>query len=206
MARKASDLLDVFRLKPADPEGDDAASRKAASRKSGSRKERKAAKTGRGSSSSGSSSKRRRSGGGAGDEVVSVSRRQLVYAGSVVVLLMALSFTLGVSMSGDSGAQPALKKETPKHWYIVGYVSKTSLLADKKVDIRKAATELFHRFGVSRKLLMIHDLGTRYRMRLGPFDSKDEGYRYAERYQLSGFNHAGEAPFFPPELTQKPNP
>lgn len=201
MARKASDLLDVFRLKPADPTGDDAASRK-----SGARKKSKAAKAGRKSSASGGSAKRRRSGSSTGDEVVSVSRRQLVYAGSVVVLLMALSFTLGVSMSGDGAAQPALKKETPKDWYIVGYVSKTSLLADKKVDIRKAATELFHRFGVARKLLMIHDLGTRYRMRLGPYESKDEAYRYAERYQLSGFNHAGEAPFFPPELTQKANP
>ncbi len=191
MPRKASDLLDVFRLKPADPGGDDPKKRrpKKSNKKSSGRK----------------TTKRRSS--SANDDVVSVSRRQLVYAGSVVVLLMALSFTLGVSMSGSDGDKtPALKRETAKPWYIIGYVSKTALLTEKKVDIIKTARHLYNQFGVDHSLLTIHDLGTRYRLSLGPFETENAAFKYHESYTLMAFSHGAETPFFPPEITQKAKP
>lgn len=189
MARKASDLLDVFRMRPAGSDDGEPARRPA---KKGAKKP-KAKRT--------ASKPRRRAG-----EAVSVSKRQLLYAGSVVVLLMALSFVLGVSMTGDGSSGPALNKQTEKPWYVMGYLPKTSLLAGKPIDIRKAVRELYNQHGVTQDDLDIFDLGRRYLIRFGPFPTRPRAFQYVEAHGLTDFRPLGETPFHPANFSQKPMP
>ncbi len=195
MARKASDLLDVFRLRP-ESSGSSSSSKRTPDRKP----DRKPKKTK-------PKAKKKPRARSAGDVVLSLSRRQMMYAGCVGVLLMALSFTLGVSLAGDdSSAAHPLRRETAPTFYIVGELPLEAVLADRRVDIQAAARKLREQSGVARDKIHLSRRGDRYRIWIGPFESKRAAFEYHESYQLDSFDYLGLVPLSPGEITDESPP
>ncbi|MDJ0975858.1 MAG: hypothetical protein QNJ98_15465 [Planctomycetota bacterium] len=194
MARKASDLLDVFRLRPESSGGDSSPKRKASGRGSKASKQPKRKKTTRTSRPS--------------EVVLSLTRRQMMYAGCVGVLLMALSFTLGVTLGGGNGDDdgPALRRDAPIEWYILGELPMRSEPAAREVDVQRAAVKLRHELGVAVDKLKLSKTQTHYRLWIGPFESRDDAFRYHETYQLDTYRYLGLAPFNPGSITKTKPP
>ena len=95
MARKATDLLDVFRY----GEGDDGEGRAAGGR---------TASKARPSKGSRRAARKR-----AGFDGMILTRRQVILGASVCCLLVALSFVLGLSAGSPGGDTPAASRTTP---------------------------------------------------------------------------------------------
>lgn len=191
MARKASDLLDVFRLRP-EPSGGKSAGDKKPARTSRGGTSKSGAKRTKTTASRKPAKARKRP-----DDVVALSRRQLVYAGSVVFLLMALSFTFGVSMSGDdSTSNNALRRDVPVawDWYIEGYMDQEAILTGKRIDIQAAGRAL-QDYGVKHEMLRARLIDGKYRIRIGPFPTRQEAFMYADSYALTAFVYGTLSPF-----------
>lgn len=193
MARKASDMLDVFRLRP-ESSGTDSKPKQ---------------KTGRGSKASTKPKRTKASKSARAEDVVlSLTRRQTMYAGCVGVLLLALSFTLGVGLGGGDEGQggPALRRDAPQPWYILGELPMASALSQKDIDIRDAARQLRRELAVAQDKLSLSKTRNRYRLWVGPFDTRDAAFRYHANYQLDTFRHQGISPFNPGQFVQERPP
>jgi len=196
MARKATDLLDVFRF--GDEEDDARAQRdgRAADSKSGSSKGarrkkaagKKNAKAQRASAAPGS---RRRL------ESLILNRRQLVLAGSAMALLLMLSFVLGLSTGrpGKAAGDAAIQRTTPSYLVIRGTLPLLDPTTRKPIEPRHVADILKRDYGLRRSQLQMHGANGRLVIEVGPFPSEAQARDYLRQSGLEMMHLYMEDPF-----------
>lgn len=187
MARKATDLLDVFRFNNEDGKDDHERKKRRKAAATGTRK-RKSARRAAGKSSG-------------GFEGIHLSPRHLLLASCACVLLLVLSFTLGLATGRPSGSArqaPALKRETP-------VVIRTKLpLIDpansKPTDPKRIRRKLRHEHGIKDHHLRIWRDGSYLVLEVGPFQSEASARSYLRSSGLELAHINMEDPFRWPEI------
>jgi hypothetical protein len=182
MRRKTTDLLDVFRVRPA-PSG-------------GSEGEGKVIKS--------SASKPAR----APFEGVALSPRQMLLGGCVMVLLLVLSFTVGIGVGksgGSSGATPSLQRDASIGVVIRGRVPRMDPLRQRE-NTPKAMKKVLVDFGIPESLVEAKVEGESILLVVGPFRDRDEAWRFYAAKGLKVLRPGGGAPFKDPAFAQGPAP
>jgi hypothetical protein len=185
MPRKATDLLDVFRLsdqRATPPE-----------------------KPSRGRKGSGGRSREK----GARFEGIYLIPRHLLLGGSVVALLLVLAFTVGIGV-GRSGrearpAAPALQRPAAR-WMLVGQMSdreRMDLARTQELANDQILRDLETRYRVPRARMQVVNGPGVTEIRIGPFASPsdaqtfldDRGLRTARIGSASPFKHGRAVPY-----------
>jgi len=189
MARKATDLLDVFRLGGQASESEraeDAPKR----RERGERKARARREPRRESS----------------EPVLSLTRRQVVLAGSALGLLLVLGFTLGLATGragGGDRAEPALQRTTGSAYWIQGRIDAMDMVNLRPVDSHEVLRDLVLRFGLPKDGVRILPEKTDLVIEIGPFASLERAQAYAKANRLDLINVRSSAPFRWPRFVEK---
>ncbi|MDJ0521415.1 MAG: hypothetical protein QNJ90_05000 [Planctomycetota bacterium] len=163
MARKATDLLDVFRFGD-DDGGDDHArdSGRGASKKKPKREK--------------PAPKRKRAQG------LILNRRQVVLGSSAVALLLVLSFVLGLSAGrtrpGAEEQTPKIERRTPVYIAVQGSLPLLDKATRKKIKPAAVAAILKRDYGLQSDQMRIEPVDGQLQIQLGPFRSR----RAAERF------------------------
>jgi hypothetical protein len=160
MARKATDLLDVFRFGGEGPsdDGDAPKKRKRARPKSGGAAKR--------------SPKARFEG-------ITLNRKQVWLVSSAALLLLFLSFTLGLATGRPgSGADEALNRQTPAQFAIRARVSQIDPETSRKASPRSVLEHLATEYRIRREHMQIRSEGGEYVIEIGPFTTEDRARRY----------------------------
>jgi len=182
MARKAHDLFDVFQL------AQDAGS---GNRKHGPRRKAapaSAAKTQRARTPAA----RRKSGASAG---LALNRRQVLLAGSALMLLLVLSFTLGLATGrpGSKQANPSLDRRSA--FVIRGTLPLTDPTTRNPVDTQHIRRQLSRDYKIPGPNIMMRRLGNDLRIDIGPWPSKRAAKRFWNRSGLKLVHIHLEDPF-----------
>ena len=192
-----SDLLDLFRRSQSS--GDD---EKPKSRTAKSKAKRPQSRNRKAEPSKKKKRVRKRPTRAANDEtVLTLTRRQMLYAGSGQVILLGLAFLVGLTF-GRSG--PELNRPEPvqpAEIYIVAEIPLTNGLGNQRpVNIRE----------IVRRLTSIHDIDRRwvhtrktervYEIAIGKFDSEEAARRFVDAKRLGQFRAAGRLPFQKPRI------
>jgi hypothetical protein len=180
MARKATDLLDVFRFNNEEEEGghESKQRRKAAARAASAAGKTKAATA------------RKKKSRGASDGIT-LSARQLLLASCAGVLLLVLSFTLGLATGSPSGSAPT---EAPLARQTLVMIRATVPLVDpasrQKADPERIRRQLMHEFPIKSQHLQIHEEGAHLVLEIGPFTSeqKADAFRRSTGLELAHIN------------------
>jgi hypothetical protein len=163
MARKATDLLDVFRLagEPGEeaPEGEARGTRRAAAHK------RKAPRPAR-----------RRVRG------MILNQRQLLLGGSAIALLLVLSFVIGLSAGRggrSSGSGEALSATTAPRWFAIrGTLPQLDPATQKPVDPSQVMAILQRDYGLQPAQVVMRPSGDQLVLEVGPFPSEEKARAY----------------------------
>jgi hypothetical protein len=178
MARKATDLLDVFRFS-GEGEQDDA-------KPSRQRRARKRANRGAGK--------------GAGRtrfEGIQLNPRQLLLASSALLLLLVLSFTLGLATGrpdAGSEASAALTRRSSQV-AIRARLPMVDPATSKPATGEQVLAELARDFRIQRRNLRIRRDGQDWIVDVGPFSDEAEAQRYLRRSGLELAHIHMEDPF-----------
>jgi hypothetical protein len=185
MARKATDLLDVFRFS-SEGGGDDSGS--APKKRRPSRKQAAKKKGGGG---------RRK----ARFEGIALNRRQVVLASSAIGLLLILSFFLGLAAGGSGGddTDAALERRAARRYVIRAFVPLVDPAARKPADPVRLARNIARDYGIDPRNLRARRRGADIAIDIGPFPSRDEARRWLERSGLELCRIHMQDPFRFPE-------
>ena len=180
MAKRTTDLLEVFQAK----QGGGAAR--------GGGKPR-----GRGG---GTSRKSRAAKKRASFDGVYLNSRQVLLVSCVLVLLLVLSFTvgLGVGRQGDpSPGGPALSRPSAAvgGWYIRGKMPRHHTLSGRPIDPDKVHQELVSRHGFRGSDIRVDESGDHYAVWFGPFSTESKARELLERRSLEALPVLGDWPF-----------
>ncbi|MHC5010923.1 MAG: hypothetical protein ACYTG6_08240 [Planctomycetota bacterium] len=173
MGRKATDLLDVFRQASGEPSTGGREPRRGASRPKKAPKQRRRF------------------------EGVFLAPRQVLLGSAVLLLLVVLSFTVGVGFgrSGGGGdAAPALSRTT--QWYIRGSLKEVDAIRGTVVDPAEVAEDLADMHQVPRERVSVRtkpDGGVF--VFVGPFASEAQARRYFGEMALGPARVRGGVPF-----------
>ena len=192
MARKATDLLDVFRF--SDDGGDDDSHREAT--RGGGR----AASSGRKPKRKKAPKQRRRVQG------VILNRRQIVLGSSAIALLLVLSFVLGLS-TGRSGpeAQPTkIERRTTARFAIRGALPLLDKATQKAIEPKTVAAILKRDYGLGRDHLRLSRSEGRLVIDIGPFRSERAAREWFDKSDLGMLHLHMHDPFRWPEYVAWP--
>jgi hypothetical protein len=192
MARKATDLLDVFRYGGGDDDDDRAGGKPARRARTPRRRKR-----------SGASRREPAPRERPGFQGLILSRRQLVLAGSAMLLLLVLTFVVGVSAGRPSRTQGgrALNRTALRDMLMVrGTMPALDRATRKEVDLREVRRILEERHHVPPANLRIHVEHGLVRIDIGPFRSERRAREYVERTQLDTAHLFGADPFLRPQI------
>lgn len=180
MARKATDLLDVFRFGDADDEAAAAAAARASAKT-----HKAAARRAQASSFNG----------------MILTRRQVVLAGSACCLLVALSFVLGLA-SGNSGDTPAMQRTAGASaaYAIRGALPLVHPATQRAVEPDEIRKVLERDYGVRPANLRIRSEAGQLLIEIGPFTSKDRARTYIRQTGLDMAHLVGADPFLRSEI------
>lgn len=181
MARKAS-MLDIFQMS----ESREATKARGPRAKSGARA--KAKPTSRPARTSRAA------------ESVEFSKRHLLYGSSVIALLVALSFVLGLAFGG--GEELSRPEPIVVRYFVKGTLPKLGWTDHQPVDIRAVARALEKRHRVDPKARQIRKTDSAYVIYLGPFTSRDHARSYIDQRGLDAFNAEGHFPFARLEIVE----
>ncbi len=189
MARKATDLLDVFRF--GDDDGDENSKRD--SGRGGRRvpKERKPKKAPRARSQS-------------EEDVLQLNRRQILLGSSAVVLLLVLSFVLGLSAGRSGPSEDDTKIERRSGRDLIAIRGDLPLLdkaTRKSIDPAQIAGVLKRDYGLKRKNIHMYRVSGRLVIDIGPFHSETQAKSYLRKSGLKMLHIHMEDPFRWPEFS-----
>lgn len=202
MARKATDLLDVFRFNSEDEQG----AQKGKTRRQGGSGRESASRKAKSKSSRARASAKKAGPGGALSDGIHLSSRQLLLTSCAALLLLVLSFTLGLATGrpdgGTESPAPALNRQTQ-------VVVRSSLpLVDpasrKQTDAGRIRRTLRTEFDVPDKGLRIWKDRGRLFLQLGPFRDEKQARSYLRRSGLDMAQINMEMPFFAPRFVAYP--
>ena len=168
MARKATDLLDVFRF--SDDDGNDAHERKTRRKAA-----RRAARAAKGAKRKGSASAK----GSTAFDGVHLSPRHLLLASCAGVLLLILSFTLGLA-TGRPGETPTRAPGLQRDTMVL--IRATLPVVDpttrKATDPERIRRKLRLEYGIENRHLRIRKEDGQLILEVGPFRSEESATRY----------------------------
>lgn len=182
MARKATDLLDVFRFSNED--GDDTERTPKARPKRPKRAgKKKAAARGDGRRSR--------------FEGISLNRRQVLIASSAVGLLLLLSFFLGLAAGGsDSGdGSASLERREARRYVIRARVPLVDPARRKQADPAALKQALSRDYRIHSRNLRVRRMGADVVIDIGPFASRDKARQWLERSGLELWRVHMQDPF-----------
>ena len=190
MARKATDLLDVFRFNSED--GHDNRDRKPRKTKTAARSStRKPAKRSKPKSAASSF------------DGIHLGPRQLLLASSAGLLLLVLSFTLGLAAgrpdSGSEQAPSALARQS-NFVAIRTEISLVDPATRKRTDPRKVRALLVKDFRVPSKNLRIFEEAGQLVLQVGPFRTEQAANDFRQRTGLEFARINMEEPFRWPSI------
>ena len=183
MARKATDLLDVFRFSGDGGDGE-GGGRRAPSRKKNSAKQAVARRK-----------PRRRF------EGITLNRRQVWLASSAIGLLLLLSFFLGLA-TGSPGADdsnPALERRVAKRFWLRARLPYVDPTTSKPADVPRIAKVLTEDYRIRRQNVRMRRAGGELVIDIGPFPSRAEARSWLERSGLELWRIHMQDPFRFPE-------
>ncbi len=186
MARKATDMLDIFRFEPED--GGDGRKRP----KKGAGKRKQTAKP--------RATKRNATAGSRGG-AFPMQRRHMMLGGSVVGLLLVLAFTLGLAAGKGGGTTtPTLSAET--QIFVLGKVPELDWQTQSRTNPERIRRLLRKEFAVDASLIRLQTKNGEHWIYLGPFRTKDDARRYLERKGLDQGEIGTGYPFRNPQYRQ----
>ncbi len=181
MARKATDLLDVFRFADDDGDGKGAAASKARP------------------TSKASAAKKAKAKGGRGFDGLILTRRQVILGASVCCLVVALSFVLGLSAGRPGEPTPAASRTAGASKVVIrGTMPAVNPSTQNPLDPAELHAELVREYRVPRGNLRVREVGGRLYLEIGLFDSRQEAEAFLERLGLDMAYLYGTAPFTTP--------
>jgi hypothetical protein len=183
MARKATDLLDVFRFSDDGGDDDSHSDRGRGASKARKPKKKETAKP------------RQRVQG------LILNRRQIVLGSSAIALLLVLSFVLGLS-TGRSGpaTQPTkIERRTATRFAIRGSLPLLDKATQKAIEPKAVAAILKRDYGLDRDHLQLGKADGRLIIDVGPFRSERAAREWLESSNLEMLHLFMEDPFRWPE-------
>lgn len=188
MARKATDLLDVFRYG-----GDDDDDGRVVSSDRARAARRAKAQRARGG--------RKANGGRKGFDGMILTKRQVVLGASVCCLLVALSFVLGLSAGRPGGETPAASRTAPAGTGVIiqGEMPAVHPGTQKPIDTAAIRDELVRGHAVPATHLHVVSRGGRLLLQIGLFDSEAQARRWLDESGLAMAHLFGSAPFVAPK-------
>lgn len=188
MARRSTDLLEVFRG-PREGGG----TRSGKTRSSGSRRK------GRGGGRRASTF-----------EGLVLGPRQVLLASCVLVLLLVLAFTVGLGVGRRGGPRAggeALSRDAARDaaavWYIRGRVPRRDVLRGAEVDPDRLEDELVREHGFRPTDLRVTEgEGAYFFVHYGPFTSKEQARQVLRDSKLAYLNVRGSYPFVLEEVVR----
>ncbi len=191
MARKATDLLDVFRHGGGDD--DDDRSHVVESDRARTRRTKKKSKA------------RAKAAGRKGFDGVILTKRQVILAASACCLLVAGSFVLGLT-AGRPGAGdgPAMQRSSDAEsvWVIRGAMHAINPGTQKAVDVDELRGQITREFGVPNRNLRIYPQQGRLVLEIGPFGSEQRALDYLRKSGLDMAHVSGADPFLRREVVR----
>lgn len=184
MPRRTSDLLEVFR--ESEKRSQAASAKKA--------KSRKARTTKRGGKAKASKAQ-------AGEGIFGLERRQLVYLGSGLCLILALTFLVGLSM-GKEPLSKGAATEAPLRTFIDVVIPKEDPVTRRKIDIRKELRRLVELYRVDRGMLRTATGERSFKIRVGPFADRSAAYEYIADRGLTNYQVLSSEPFVSAEMKE----
>jgi hypothetical protein len=186
MARKATDLLDVFRFSSDAPKG--------------SKKDKRAEKRRERSEASPGSPTQTRA-PRARFEGIFLPPRQMLLGGSVLVLLLALSFTVGLGVGRSSASPtapdasgPSLRRETYA-WALRGEIPKMDVARAEAPTETRIVRELGRKYGVPSDKLRVDAKGDPVVIWVGPFETEEAATAFLAARNLGTARLWSAAPF-----------
>ena len=180
MARRSTDLLEVFRG-PREGSGQAKGRSSSGSRRKGSARRKVSA----------------------GFEGVSLGPRQVLLASCVMVLLLVLAFTVGLGVGrrgGPATAGPDLSRTQAGRaaavWYVQGRVPRRDVMRGEEVDPDRLKDDLVREHGFRASDLRVSE-GERgyFFVHYGPFASEEEARNVLREHNLGYLNVRGTYPF-----------
>lgn len=186
MARKATDLLDVFRFGGGEEDDERESTRPAG------RKRRKPPPKAAG----GARAKKKTR-----FEGIALNRRQVWLASSAIGLLLILSFFLGLATGGSGAGEDAraLERRVPRRYAIRGRVPLLDPKTHRPADAARVARTLSSDYRIHASNLRVRRLGADLVIDIGPFPSRDDARSWLERSGLELWRIHLEDPFRFPE-------
>ncbi len=193
MARKATDLLDVFRYGGDEDENDPSQVVSSAQRRSKAKKKKKAAA--------------KRAAGRKGFRGLILSQRQVVLAGSACCLLVVLSFVLGVTAGRPGSATtPSIQKDVSEssQWVVIqGEMPQVHPATQKALDPATVHGDIVRDYRIRTQNLRIREGAGVLILEVGPFRTderardflRDSGLDMARLYGADPFLGARIVPF-----------
>ena len=191
MARKATDLLDVFRYAGDGDDGDGRVVSSDRGRKGSKKKKARKAKS---------------KGADKGFDGVILTRRQVILGASVCCLLVALSFVLGLS-AGRPGSEdtPAASRTAANGRVVIqGEMPAIHLSTQRPIDVDAVRSELVRVYGVPSGNLRISSRDGRILLQIGLFGSKEEAQAFLTSHGLDMAHIFGADPFAPARFVTAP--
>jgi hypothetical protein len=130
-------------------------------------------------------------------EGVFLGPRQVLLGSSVVVLLLVLSFTVGIGVgrSGErSGVAPSLERETAV-WVLRGRLGAMDFARAETLDAEGIARELESKYGVPRRMVRVDGTGEPIWVTIGSFRTREEAQRFLTEHRLATARLGSAAPF-----------
>ena len=186
MARKATDLLDVFRHGGTDDDDNGNVA---------SKPRKRTAKR--------SASKSRGGGDRRTFDGLILTRRQVVLGGSVCCLLVALSFVLGLS-AGRPGDTPAASRTTAAQDAVLirGTMPAVNMASQQPIDAAELRAALVREYRVPSNSLRIRREGGTLILEIGVFGSQEAAKSWLTQRGLDMAHFYGSDPFTPPQYVR----
>jgi hypothetical protein len=131
-------------------------------------------------------------------EGVFLGPRQVVLASSIGVLLLVLSFTVGIGVGKSGGKRPdgapALKRESTA-WILRGELSRIDAARGEDVTEARILQELERRFGVPRTMVRIDVTTEPATIVIGPFPTEADARAFLDSKRLVLARLGSGAPF-----------
>jgi len=202
MARKAHDLFDVFQLSQDADTGTRergerrkaAAASKAKAKRPRVRKPKPKSKSGQGTSGQGTfpETSRMAPAGGGG---VALNRRQVFLAGSAMLLLLVLSFTLGLATGRPSDKQDGAALNRVTSFVIRGRLPLTDPTTRNPVDTTRIRRQISSDYKIPSPNVMMRREGSDLVIDIGPWPSRQAAERFWNRSGLKLVHIHLEDPF-----------